>query len=172
MHMKNNGYVPCFVSRPYEKTVFLRYMNILSFICMLITMFEVVQSIVRQFRNKPKPQRKRPGFDLEQQQLQMEPPSFETVMKRNAYGNERGGGIYNKGPPNNEPPASASLFECVSVEELEKQRDLKAFGGRRLKGNKEQDRKQVFADAPPYESDDSLASRNEDYMNSNMRNNF
>lgn len=56
--------------------------------------------------------------------------------------------------------------------ELEKQRDLKAFGGRRLKGNKEQDRKQVFADAPPYESDDSLASRNEDYMNSNMRNNF
>merc|ERR1719427_1559591 len=86
MHMKNNGYVPCFVSRPYEKTVFLRYMNILSFICMLITMFEVVQSIVRQFRNKPKPQRKRPGFDLEQQQLQMEPPSFETVMKRNAYG--------------------------------------------------------------------------------------
>lgn len=161
--IKDGDYIPCWVSRPYEKTVFLRYMNILSFVCMIITMFEVVQFIVRQFTHKQSNQKQaRVAYDLEQQQpLHGEPPSFETVMKRSAFGNEAGR-IYKAGSNQQHqhehlpPPTSASLFECVSVEELEKARDKKGHGRRSKSNNKE--KMSVVADAPPYESDDSMMS--------------
>jgi len=36
-----NGFVPCYVSRPYEKTVFLRYMGVLSGICFIVSILEL-----------------------------------------------------------------------------------------------------------------------------------
>lgn len=38
----NYGHVPCWVSRPWEKTIFMRYMNILSGICFLLCAFELI----------------------------------------------------------------------------------------------------------------------------------
>ncbi|XP_076804989.1 gap junction beta-6 protein-like [Clavelina lepadiformis] len=36
------GYVPCWVSRPWEKTIFLRYMNWLSIICFFLALIETI----------------------------------------------------------------------------------------------------------------------------------
>ncbi|XP_039249747.1 gap junction beta-2 protein-like isoform X2 [Styela clava] len=36
------GHVPCWVSRPWEKTIFIRYMNVLSAICFLLSAVELV----------------------------------------------------------------------------------------------------------------------------------
>nr|XP_004225771.1 gap junction beta-2 protein-like [Ciona intestinalis] len=36
------GYVPCWVSRPWEKTIFVRYMNIMSAVCLVLTFMESV----------------------------------------------------------------------------------------------------------------------------------
>nr|CAB3249120.1 gap junction beta-2 protein [Phallusia mammillata] len=57
MHLHDGGYVPCFVSRPFEKTVFLCYMGILSGICFLISALELVIVSMRRFwktSRKPK----------------------------------------------------------------------------------------------------------------------
>jgi len=37
----NNGGVPCYVSRPYEKTFFIRYMNVFATICVVLTVLEI-----------------------------------------------------------------------------------------------------------------------------------
>jgi len=148
----DQGFVPCWVSRPYEKTVFLRYMNILSFICMLITAAEVLQFIFRQINHQKSVQR-RTNYDIEQHRLTIEPPSFDAVMKRSApYGNAAN--IY-KGPGNPEAPVSTSLFECVSFEELDKQRSAAKNNAKPRVRSKE---KQAAADAPPYESDHSFST--------------
>lgn len=44
----NIGYVPCWVSRPYEKTVFVRFINILTFLCTCLTAMEILLFISRQ----------------------------------------------------------------------------------------------------------------------------
>ncbi|XP_026690574.2 gap junction beta-2 protein isoform X1 [Ciona intestinalis] len=58
MHVRDNGFVPCFVSRPYEKTVFLCYMSILSGICFVISALELVIVSIRRFWKKRKPTHK------------------------------------------------------------------------------------------------------------------
>lgn len=52
MHLQDDGTVPCWVSRPYEKTVLLRYMNIASIVCVFITAFEIFSLFRRMFRHK------------------------------------------------------------------------------------------------------------------------
>ena len=42
-----SAYVPCWVSRPWEKSIFLRYMNILSFVSVLLSVAECVWTIWR-----------------------------------------------------------------------------------------------------------------------------
>ncbi|CAK8678992.1 unnamed protein product [Clavelina lepadiformis] len=58
MHVMNDGFVPCFVSRPYEKTVFLCYMGVLSGLCFLISALELVVVTVRRFFKNRKPKHK------------------------------------------------------------------------------------------------------------------
>ena len=41
-----DSYVPCWVSRPWEKTIFLRYMNTLSVFCILLCVVELIQLAV------------------------------------------------------------------------------------------------------------------------------
>nr|XP_039251230.1 gap junction beta-2 protein-like [Styela clava] len=41
------GYVPCWVSRPWEKTIFLRYMNVLSALCFILSIVEFFYLTVR-----------------------------------------------------------------------------------------------------------------------------
>jgi len=121
-HLENqSGFVPCWVSRPYEKTVFLRYMNILSFICMLITALEIVQFIYRNASgyNKKNKQLKKHRLASE---APFAPPSFHEVMRRNTVftNNIQPGRPMAK--PLNSAPAGNPNFTCVSMEELDKQR--------------------------------------------------
>lgn len=46
----DNDFVPCWVSRPWEKTIFLRYMNIFSVICFLLSVIEFFYLIYRGLR--------------------------------------------------------------------------------------------------------------------------
>jgi len=48
-HLKNH--VSCFISRPTEKTIFLRYMNIVTFLCLIMTFVEIFVLTTRLFRS-------------------------------------------------------------------------------------------------------------------------
>jgi len=41
------AYVPCWVSRPWEKTIFLRYMNSFSLLCLILSIIEMILLLVR-----------------------------------------------------------------------------------------------------------------------------
>lgn len=49
---KTPGYVPCWVSRPWEKTIFMCYMNILSAICCVLSCIEFIQLAHRYVTNR------------------------------------------------------------------------------------------------------------------------
>ena len=53
-----HGFTPCYVSRPYEKTVFLRYMGLLSGICFIVSILELCVVISRKMWKKHKSVRK------------------------------------------------------------------------------------------------------------------
>lgn len=46
---ERTGYVPCWVSRPWEKTIFMSYMNVFSMICLILCCIEFVQLIYRHY---------------------------------------------------------------------------------------------------------------------------
>jgi len=46
------AYVPCWVSRPWEKTIFLRYMNSFSLLCLLLSIMELIYLLVRLCKKK------------------------------------------------------------------------------------------------------------------------
>ena len=56
---KGEGYTPCFVSRPYEKTVFLRYMGVLSGMCFIVSIVELCVILSRKAWKKRKASVKR-----------------------------------------------------------------------------------------------------------------
>ncbi|XP_076825468.1 gap junction beta-2 protein-like isoform X2 [Clavelina lepadiformis] len=54
-----SGYVPCFVSRPFEKTVLIRYMSVLAASCFVISVMELIYLILKSlWRSAPKKPRK------------------------------------------------------------------------------------------------------------------
>jgi len=162
-HLKDNkhGHVPCWVSRPYEKTVFLRYMNIVSFICMIITLLEVFNFIWRQANSNMKSKKmklSRLPMQESHSHHQWAPPSFETVMRKGGVMKNRSSNMYELMPGGYKPihkvntienPPQLS-FESISIEDVEKPRGKERKPRRK---NSPQD------DAPPYESDRSYASR-------------
>jgi len=162
-HLKDNkgGHVPCWVSRPYEKTVFLRYMNIVSFICMIITLLEVFNFIWRQANSNMKSKKmklSRLPMQESHSYHQRAPPSFETVMRKGGVMKNRSSNMYELMPGGYKPihkvntienPPQLS-FESISIEDVEKPRGKERKPRRK---NCPQD------DAPPYESDRSYASR-------------
>ena len=54
-----DSYVPCWVSRPWEKTIFLRYMNTLSVICLLLCIGEIIQLLIRHYKTYQRKSRER-----------------------------------------------------------------------------------------------------------------
>nr|XP_039270947.1 gap junction alpha-6 protein-like [Styela clava] len=40
--LNGQGYVPCWSSRPWEKTIFIRYMNIFSAVCFVLSLIELI----------------------------------------------------------------------------------------------------------------------------------
>jgi len=54
INQDGHGFVPCYVSRPYEKTVFLRYMGVLSGICFIVSILELCVVISRKMWKKHK----------------------------------------------------------------------------------------------------------------------
>jgi len=71
------SFVPCWVSRPYEKTVFLRYMNICSFICLIISTAEIVAVAKKRLWNSPKKRKQqqvKPASPARNVQLKLSPP--------------------------------------------------------------------------------------------------
>jgi len=70
---KGEGYVPCFVARPYEKTVFLRYMGVLSGLCFFVSIIELCVILSR----KAWKQRKAAVKRKQQNALEMVPPPNE-----------------------------------------------------------------------------------------------
>ncbi|CAK8678991.1 unnamed protein product [Clavelina lepadiformis] len=65
-HLKPNysdrstsGFVPCFVSRPFAKTIFIRYMSVLAASCFVISVLELIYLILRNlWKSAPKKPRK------------------------------------------------------------------------------------------------------------------
>uniref|UniRef100_H2XJX2 Connexin N-terminal domain-containing protein n=1 Tax=Ciona intestinalis TaxID=7719 RepID=H2XJX2_CIOIN len=66
----SDAYIPCWVSRPWEKTIFLRYMNTLSVICLFLALAEIIQIGIRgglelaKKKSKPRqelPRRRKPS---------------------------------------------------------------------------------------------------------------
>lgn len=49
---ERTGYVPCWVSRPWEKTIFMCYMNILSALSLVFSVVELIHLTVRSFSKK------------------------------------------------------------------------------------------------------------------------
>lgn len=45
--LNKQGHVPCWVSRPMEKTIFIRYMNVLSAICFVLCAIELIYLAIR-----------------------------------------------------------------------------------------------------------------------------
>jgi len=62
-----DSYVPCWVSRPWEKTIFLRYMNTLSVICILLCICELIQLSIEFWKTymKMRKRRREPNFKYE-----------------------------------------------------------------------------------------------------------
>ena len=54
-----DSYVPCWVSRPWEKTIFLQYMNTLSVICLLLCIGEIIQLLIRHYKTYQRKSRER-----------------------------------------------------------------------------------------------------------------
>ena len=54
VNANGEGYVPCYISRPYEKTVFLRYMGTLSGICLLVSILELCVILSRKMWKRRK----------------------------------------------------------------------------------------------------------------------
>lgn len=48
------GYVPCWVSRPWEKTIMLRYMNTLSMVCAFLAVFELIHIFWNMYQHSNK----------------------------------------------------------------------------------------------------------------------
>jgi len=156
-HLDGKGFVPCWVSRPYEKTVFLRYMNIVSFVCMLLTLCEIFNFIYRQVNSNMKSKKMKRHFAVSESPYnshhQMAPPSFETVMRKSAM--KRSSNMYELMPGGYKPQVNTIenppqlSFESISIEDVDKPRKER----KPRRKNSPQD------DAPPYESDRSYASR-------------
>ncbi|XP_076807390.1 gap junction beta-2 protein-like isoform X2 [Clavelina lepadiformis] len=54
-----SGFVPCFVSRSFEKTVFIRYMNVLAASCFVISVSELIYLILKtRWKSAPQNPRK------------------------------------------------------------------------------------------------------------------
>ncbi|XP_002127805.2 gap junction gamma-1 protein-like [Ciona intestinalis] len=64
----SDAYIPCWVSRPWEKTIFLRYMNTLSVICLFLALAEMIQIGIRgglEFaKKKSKPRQESPEMKM------------------------------------------------------------------------------------------------------------
>jgi len=50
--MLDNNYVSCWISRPSEKTIMLRYMNIISVMCVLVTLYDIFAISFRAFKHR------------------------------------------------------------------------------------------------------------------------
>jgi len=129
-HLDGKGFVPCWVSRPYEKTVFLRYMNIVSFVCMLLTLCEIFNFIYRQVNSNMKSKNTCVNRDRSSNMYELMPGGYKPQVNT----------IEN-------PPQLS--FESISIEDVDKPRKER----KPRRKNSPQD------DAPPYESDRSYASR-------------
>lgn len=76
--------VDCFVSRPTEKTIFLLVMYVVSFLCLLLTLFEIIhlgiggiRDTFRRRANNPRPPR--PSSN---RALPTAPPGYHATMKK------------------------------------------------------------------------------------------
>nr|XP_039263746.1 gap junction beta-2 protein-like [Styela clava] len=74
-----SGYVPCWVSRPWEKTIFMCYMNILSAICFLLSVIEFVQLSFKYTKNFRKKRQRKPLISFNHQESRMDVPTFRSV---------------------------------------------------------------------------------------------
>ncbi|KAM8872738.1 gap junction gamma-1 protein-like [Synchiropus picturatus] len=77
--------VDCFVSRPTEKTIFLLVMYVVSFLCLLLTLFEILHlgigGIQDSFRRRPTT-RARSAVPLPTRSMPTAPPGYHATMKK------------------------------------------------------------------------------------------
>ncbi|OCT73807.1 gap junction gamma-1 protein [Xenopus laevis] len=77
--------VDCFVSRPTEKTVFLLIMYVVSFLCLLLNVFEMLHLVIGTLRdalhNKRTSRNKHPPFNYSYPKNITCPPEYNMVVK-------------------------------------------------------------------------------------------
>ncbi|XP_008323250.1 gap junction gamma-1 protein-like isoform X3 [Cynoglossus semilaevis] len=78
--------VDCFVSRPTEKTIFLLVMYVVSFLCLLLTIMEMLHlgigGIRDTFRNRRAAQKRQPLRPVLSRAIPTAPPGYHATMKK------------------------------------------------------------------------------------------
>ena len=121
----SDSYVPCWVSRPWEKTIFLRYMNTLSVICFFLCIGEIILLSYRFCKAYNQKIKKRSNQEYQKMSLVVASPSNESQqpplpVKANndiCYTkNEKSAEEPKKQDSSQAPPASSSNQSNVFVD--------------------------------------------------------